>query len=128
MRLWDQLAVRQERSSQEEAAPQSCRETLEREMSGRGLFAAAPAAAVGFLHLISSWQQLMLSASCLPRKNIPFPLLKEWIPCPEKRKQIKKITVLPIVLVFWWGLEGWRVVPQPWAQTHQVTAGCVSFH
>lgn len=36
-------------------------------------------------------------------------MLNEWIPCPGKRKQIKKITVLPTVQAFGWesgGLEG----------------------
>lgn len=73
------------------------------------MLAAAPAAAVGFLRRISFWQQPMLSASCLQKKKINFPLLNEWIPCPGKRKQIKKITGLPIVQAFGWesgGLEG----------------------
>lgn len=72
------------------------------------MLAAAPAAAAGFLRTISFWQQPMLSSSCL-QKKINFPLLNEWIPCPGKRKQIKKITVLPIVQAFRWesgGLEG----------------------
>lgn len=100
----------QKQSSQVEAAPQSWRETLVREVSRRGMLAAAPAAAAGFLCMISFWRQPMLSVTCLQKRkktnDQTFPLLNEWFPCPGKWKQIKKITVLPTMQAFWWGFGG----------------------
>ena len=104
--LWNRLAVLAEAIFTREGRFSVLkRETLVREVSRRGTLAAAPAAAAGFLHMISFWQQPMFVASCL-QKEIPFPLLNEWVPCPGKRKQIKKVTVLPIVQAFWWGFGG----------------------
>jgi len=97
------------------------REALVRGASRRGMPAAAPAAAAGILRTLSFWQQLELSVSCL-QKEIRCPLLNDRIPCPGKRKQIRKITVLPVaqgILAEFGGLEGDAV-----AHCSQVTAWC----